>query len=389
MRIWKEAQEEKRQLPYAEFLHRIPGIKTADIVLLRDVFGDYVEIHRAKTEEIQNVIGDKKGKSIAEAKQFGCIGENYEKMEREGIRFICMQSPEYPKRLREIPDPPFGLYVLGKLPEDEGKSVAIVGARNCSPYGAHMAAELGRELAGYGVQVVSGMAKGIDGISQQAALNAGGISFGVLGSGVDVCYPPSNKGLYRQLAQQGGVLSEYPVGSQPRPERFPQRNRIISGLSDIVIVVEAKQKSGTLITVDMALEQGREIYCVPGRNTDKLSEGCNKLIAQGAGIYLSMEDFLERTGILFGKIPEKEKDKAGKELDSTERLMKVQLGEKEYALWKLLDYEPVSIEQLYIQLVSVKGMGQISMQEMMGMLTNLVLLDRAENVGGCHYAKKG
>lgn len=389
MRIWKEAQEEKRQLPYAEFLHRIPGIKTADIVLLLDAFGDCADIHRAKTEEIQKVIGDKKGKSIAEAKQFGRIGENYEKMEREGIRFICMQSPEYPKRLREIPDPPFGLYILGKLPEDEGKSVAIVGARNCSPYGAHMAAELGRELAGYGVQVVSGMAKGIDGISQQAALNAGGISFGVLGSGVDVCYPPSNKGLYRQLVQQGGVLSEYPVGSQPRPERFPQRNRIISGLSDIVIVVEAKQKSGTLITVDMALEQGREIYCVPGRNTDKLSEGCNKLIAQGAGIYLSMEDFLERTGILFGKIPEKEKDKAGKELDGTERLMKAQLGEKEYALWKLLDYEPVSIEQLYIQLVSVKGMGQISMQEMMGMLTNLVLLDRAENVGGCHYAKKG
>lgn len=389
MLIWKAAEEEKRQLPYAEFLHRIPGIKTADIEHLLGVFGDYGEIYRAKTEEIQNVIGDKKAKAMEETKQCGGIGETFEKMDRQGIRFVCMQSPEYPKRLREIPDPPFGIYVLGKLPEDEGKSVAIVGARNCSPYGAHMAAELGRELAGYGVQVVSGMAKGIDGISQQAALNAGGESFGVLGSGVDICYPSSNKGLYRQLAQQGGVLSEYPVGSLPRPERFPQRNRIISGLSDVVIVVEAKQKSGTLITVDMALEQGREIYCVPGRNTDKLSEGCNKLIAQGAGIYLSMEDFLERTGILFGKAAERESGKEGKGIDGEECLIKVQLGEKEYVLWKLLDYEPVSIEQLYIQLVSVKGMGQISMQEMMGMLTNLVLLDRAENVGGCHYAKKG
>jgi len=389
MKMWEGEKEGKLLLPYAEILHSTPGIKTADIELLLDYFGDCGEIYRAKQEELQKIIGDKKTKSVVETRQSVDLGETIEKMERDGIHFVCMQSPEYPKRLREIPDPPFGLYILGGLPEDTTKSVAIVGARNCSPYGAHMAAELGREMAGYGVQVISGMAKGIDGISQQAALNAGGRSFGVLGSGVDVCYPASNRGLYRHLAGQGGVLSEYPMGSLPRPERFPQRNRIISGLSDVVIVVEAKQKSGTLITVDMALEQGREIYCVPGRITDKLSEGCNRLIGQGAGIYLSTEDFFERTGILMGKFTEKEKGKGRMRNNCEESLIKEQLDEKEYALWKLLDYEPVSMEQLYIQLVSVKGMGQVSMQEMMGMLTKLVLLDRAENVGGCHYAKKG
>lgn len=137
----------------------------------------------------------------------------------------------------------------------------------------------------------------------------------------------------------------------------------------------------------MALEQGREIYCVPGRVTDKLSEGCNKLIGQGAGIFLSVEDFFSKSGILELQNGSGETGKTAP--DVADVLAKRQLGEREYVLWKLLDYEPVSIEQLYIQMVSKKGMGEITMQEMMGMLTNLVLLDRAENIGGCYYAKKG
>ena len=144
-----------------------------------------------------------------------------------------------------------------------------------------------------GIQVISGMARGIDGISQQAALSAGGTSYGVLGCGVDICYPAQNRRLYEELLEKGGLLSTYTPGTKPLPQYFPPRNRIVSGLSDALIVIEARQKSGTLITVDMALEQGRDVYVVPGRITDRLSDGCNHLLTQGAGVFLSPESFAE------------------------------------------------------------------------------------------------
>lgn len=201
--------------------------------------------------------------------------------------------PEYPQRLREIPGAPGCLYVVGELPREDVPCVAVVGARECSEYGRGVAAWLGRELGNAGVQVVSGMARGIDGICQTAVLQAGGISFAVLGCGVDVCYPRQNQELYESLCARGGVLSEYEPGTPPRAQNFPPRNRIVSGLADAVVVVEAREKSGTLITVDMALEQGREVYVVPGRITDGLSTGCNRLMKAGAGILLDVEEFMD------------------------------------------------------------------------------------------------
>lgn len=382
MEVWNTEEEQERQLPFACFLHRIPFLNKQDRLRLLTAFESCEKICRAEKREIQKVLGEKKAEKFLSCKTEENIWIFYEEMKRKGIKFVCRQSPDFPERLRDIPDAPFGIYVLGQLPGQQEKSVALIGARNCSGYGAHMAAELGKELARAGVQVISGMAKGIDGISQQSALNAGGKSFAVLGSGVDVCYPASNRTLYSRLKEAGGILSEYPPGTVPRPERFPPRNRIISGLADTVIVVEAREKSGTLITVDMALEQGREIYCLPGRTTDKLSEGCNRLIAQGAGIFVSVEDFLERSGM--GK-----SGTAKEGEDEKEQSLKRQLGEKGYALWKLLDYDMVSLEQLYIQLTAEKGMGQISRGEMTELLTGLLILGKAENVSGCYYRKKG
>lgn len=382
MEVWNTEEEQERQLPFACFLHRIPFLNKQDRLRLLTTFESCEKICRAEKREIQKVLGEKKTEKFLSCKTEEKIWIFYEEMKRKGIKFVCRQSPDFPERLRDIPDAPFGIYVLGQLPGQQERSVALIGARNCSGYGAHMAAELGKELARAGVQVISGMAKGIDGISQQSALNAGGKSFAVLGSGVDVCYPASNRTLYSRLKEAGGILSEYPPGTVPRPERFPPRNRIISGLADTVIVVEAREKSGTLITVDMALEQGREIYCLPGRTTDKLSEGCNRLIAQGAGIFVSVEDFLERSGMgKSGTAKEGEEEK--------EQSLKRQLGEKGYALWKLLDYDMVSLEQLYIQLTAEKGMGQISRGEMTELLTGLLILGKAENVSGCYYRKKG
>lgn len=215
------------------------------------------------------------------------------------IRKITRGMAEYPARLREIPDPPACLYVKGRLPENDRPSVAVIGARDCSAYGRSVAMQLGAGLGAAGVQVVSGMARGIDGISQEAALDAGGTSFGVLGCGADICYPAQNRGLYEKLCAEGGVLSEYEPGTPPRAWHFPPRNRIVSGLADAVVVVEARAGSGTLITVDMALEQGREVYAVPGRVTDGLSVGCNRLIRLGAGLLPDMEEFLEELWAVF------------------------------------------------------------------------------------------
>ena len=160
-------------------------------------------------------------------------------------------------------------------------------------YGREQARRFGRRIGARGISVISGMARGIDGIAQKAALDAGGRSYAVLGCGVDICYPEENRELYERLQQQGGVLSEYPPGMQPIAKLFPPRNRIISGLSDLVLVIEARKRSGTLITVDMALEQGREVYALPGRVSDSLSDGCNRLIRQGAGPATCPQDILE------------------------------------------------------------------------------------------------
>lgn len=218
-----------------------------------------------------------------------------------GIHMVERGERDYPARLLEIPDPPERLYVLGRLPEEKVPSVAIIGARECSEYGSYVAARLGECMGRNGIQVISGMARGIDGIGQTAALDVGGSSFAVLGSGVDVCYPARNRRLYERLRERGGVLSEYPPGTPALSRNFPPRNRIVSGLADAVVVVEAREKSGTLITVDMALEQGKEVYAVPGRVTDALSSGCNRLVKLGAAMLLDPEELAEELRGICGR----------------------------------------------------------------------------------------
>ena len=216
-----------------------------------------------------------------------------EELAQAGISFVSALGEGFPDKLREIPDPPFGIYYKGKMPGEKEPAAAIIGARLASGYGREQARRFGRQISARGIAVISGMARGIDGIAQKAALDAGGKSYAVLGCGVDICYPEENRELYERLQQQGGVLSEYPPGMQPIAKLFPPRNRIISGLSDLVLVIEARKRSGTLITVDMALEQGREVYALPGRVSDALSDGCNRLIRQGAGPATCPQDILE------------------------------------------------------------------------------------------------
>ena len=278
---------------YAYFICSIPMIGGVRAGQLLSRFGDPQGVYEAGTAGWREILSDSVVEYMDRQKKSGNLEEEYHSLGEKQIGLVLQEEEGFPRKLLEIPDPPYGLFYKGKLPEQKQPSVAVIGARECSEYGRFVAEELGRYLGSQGIQVISGMARGIDGISQQAALLAGGTSYGVLGCGVDICYPRQNRKLYEELIQKGGLLSTYAPGTKALPAYFPPRNRIVSGLADALIVIEARQKSGTLITVDMALEQGKDVYVVPGRITDRLSDGCNRLLTQGAGVFLSPESFTE------------------------------------------------------------------------------------------------
>lgn len=335
------------QQPFACWLHRAGG--TGGRVWkekLLEACATPKEVYCAGRERLEKLVGRERAELLVQAQ-----GEDvyaYEEGLREkGISFYPFYHPAYPLRLRQIPDRPFGVYVKGSVREDCG-SVAIIGARDCSAYGSYVAREFGRALSEKGNRVVSGMARGIDGIAQAAALEAGGSTCAVLGCGVDVCYPASNRTLYESICERGGVLSEYPPGTKPHAALFPARNRIISGLADLVLVVEARQKSGTLITVDMALEQGKEVFVIPGRITDRLSDGCNGLLMQGASVALSPDQLLEQLGTRIGEQQGVRPPGTGR--SCTAGKVYEELTEQERSLLSLVDLYPVSVDQLRMEM---------------------------------------
>ncbi len=280
----------EREKVYACWLDSISFLASASKYKLLKAAKTIENIYHMPESDIAFLIGAKGSERIRQAKKTQSIDAVYETLKKRKINYTFCCEDDFPTKLRKIPDPPFGIFYRGGLPDAAVPAVAVIGARKCSEYGYCMAKRLAGNLGKRGVNIISGMALGIDGISQRAALDAGARSYAVLGCGVDVVYPKSNQPLYEKLVECGGVLSEYPLGTEPKPMLFPPRNRIISALSDVVLVVEAREKSGTLITVDMALEQGREVYVVPGRCTDNLSAGCNLLLRQGASVALCAED---------------------------------------------------------------------------------------------------
>ncbi|MBR4760037.1 MAG: DNA-processing protein DprA [Lachnospiraceae bacterium] len=251
-------------------------------------------------------------------------------------------------------------------------TVAVIGSRICSEYGRMVAGRIGKLCAQMGIELISGMAVGIDGIAQRAALEAGGRVTAVLGSGVDVCYPKENRELYETLLQKGRIISEYIPGTEPVAGNFPMRNRIISGLADAVIVVEAKERSGTMITVDMALEQGRQVYIIPGRLTDPLSAGCNRLISQGAEIIWNLGETLDmiRGSVLckqnenigegeLCKLKEEENSKSNESLS----IAPPGLSYKQKTIWEALDFEPRTCQEVYERLMERSDIPYSAMQQ--------------------------
>ena len=258
-------------------------------------------------------------------------------MEQRDRAWICKREDrQYPKKLQYYDSMPEVLYIRGELPEPDKPVVAIVGARACSRYGEHQAYRFGRILGENGVQVISGLARGVDGMAHRGALDAGGKTFAVMGCGGDICYPPEHRELYERMKEgDGGILSEFPDGTPPYGRNFPRRNRIISGLADLVLVIEARTRSGSLITAGYALEQGKTVYALPGRVGDALSEGCNQLIADGAGIACSPEMLLEEIGI-----------RAERKVNFRQN-SKIRLASQEEMVYSCLDFQPKNIEDIY------------------------------------------
>ena len=251
-----------------------------------------------------------------------------------GIRYIRKGDAEFPEKMLELHDCPKGIYVKGTLPDPAKKTVAIVGARMCSAYGRATASYFARELAANDVQIISGLALGIDSAAHNGALLSDGATFGVLAGGVDVCYPRTNIELYTKMCGKGGVISEETCGCPPIGRLFPKRNRIISVLSDIVLIVEARKRSGSLITADFAMEQGRDIFAIPGRLEDELSKGCNELICQGAGLAISPESLLEILG------------KNNKKSDNSKKYVQNVLASEENMVYSCLSLHPQGLEEL-------------------------------------------
>ena len=285
-------------------LNMVDGVGPIRVRALRDRFGEAQAILGASKAELMQVegVGEEVARSIAGWREKVDLDAELQRIEKSGVRVVCRDDAEYPKNLREIYDPPLVLYVKGTLTERDALAIAVVGSRRTTLYGQEMARKLAFQLARVGVTVVSGLARGIDTSAHNGALQAKGRTVGVIGCGIDIVYPAENKKLADEIVEKGGaVVTEFPFGVQPDRQNFPMRNRIISGWSLGVVVVEANLKSGALITANQAGEQGRQVFAVPGRADSILSKGANKLIKDGAKLTEDMEDILSEFEYLLPK----------------------------------------------------------------------------------------
>ncbi len=327
--------QKKDELKYDFWLASLMNINSSKRIQIREMCGSAQAVYELREETLKNMylFTDTELQYLLESRKKD-LNRAWEDFMKKNIQMFPCNSKQYPERLKQIMQPPYAIFCKGIMP-DARKSVGIVGARMCSEYGRSIATKLGKMLAEKDVQVISGMALGIDSASHAGALQGNGSTFAVLGCGCDVCYPKNARNLYENICiSGGGILSEYPPGTEPLPYRFPERNRIISAFSDCLVVVEAKKKSGSLITADAALEQGKDVFAVPGRFGDMLSEGCNALIGQGAGIIYDLDVFLQNLGYL----PEKK--------TNLTKIKNISLDKNEQLVYGCLDLHPKYINYI-------------------------------------------
>jgi DNA processing protein len=288
----------EQDLGYWIGFNKVSGIGAARLRALLDYFGDLRAAWQAPAHDLQQAGLDRRSvTNLLQARQELDLDREVRQVERLGAYVLTWNSPDYPPNLRQVYNPPPILYVRGRIETRDEWAVAIVGTRRASVYGKEAARMLSADMARAGVTVVSGMARGIDTVAHRSCLEAGGRTIAVLGCGIDIVYPQENARLAQEIAEHGAVVSEYALGTQPDASNFPPRNRIISGLSLGTVVVEAGLGSGALITADFAVEQGRDVFAVPGNIFARGSNGTNQLIQQGAKLVMNAAQVLEELNL--------------------------------------------------------------------------------------------
>jgi DNA processing protein len=336
----------------------VKGIGAVRFQSLLDRFGDAESAWNATTEELSQAgLSEKIIERFCDLKSTLDLEKYWDFIQNQGIRVLTWKDAEYPSHLKEIEQPPPVLYVRGDITLEDNWAVAIVGTRQVTAYGRQVTEELASALVHNGVTVISGLARGVDAVAHNAALKAGGRTFAVLGSGVDKIYPPEHRQMAEKILAQGALISDYAPGTPPESTNFPPRNRIISGLSMAVVVVEAGETSGALITADFAVEQGREVFAVPGNILAPQSKGCNRLIANGARPMLKAEDVLEALDL-------------SRNIERREVRKAVPSDATEAALLELLNLEPLHVDDIRAQsgLPIEKITSALTMMELKGMV---------------------
>ncbi len=344
----------------------IPEIGSRRGKSLLEKFKTPKAISEASLDDIAEVenIGLGVAKKIVEGRKNVDLGRQIKLIEKNNITLIPLDSDFYPTNLKAIFDPPLVLFVKGKILPQDYFSIAIVGTRMSSFYGRTMSEKLSRQLSEKGFTIVSGGARGIDTFSHQAALKAKGRTFAVLGCGLDITYPPENEKLFEEIAKKGALISEFPLSTRPDKQNFPMRNRIISGLSLGVVVIEAPLKSGALITVTHAAEQGREVFSVPGKADSFVSKGTNQLLRDGAKLVESADDIIEELEpILKSKIGEF-KASQPESIEEKQVVVEPQLSDEESKLYNLLSLGPLELDDIIVK-------SQLPVSAAVAMLTTL------------------
>lgn len=365
-------EDMKKEKEYLYMLSHVVGLGAVSIRRLKDFFGSFQSVWQCKETELvkSGILTTKRMDAFFECrKREDELKRGYERLEKQNIRYIAYFESDFPERLTPYKDCPIGLFVKGNLPENHIPTVAIVGARNCTEYGKQVSEYLAYELAKHGIQILSGLAVGVDRAAHEGCLRAKGTTFAIMGCGVNVCYPRENYPVFMKVEESGGIISEFVPGTTPAAMNFPMRNRIISGLSDAVIIVEAKEKSGSLITGDFALEQGKEVFALPGRINDPLSAGCNRLLQMGAAICLGPNDILEFFGMNTEE-PLWENKNSEKSLAKRENLV-----------YSFIDSRPKTMEEIVT-------FCQIPVSEVLESLMTLELSGLIQNCGNQNYCRK-
>ena len=348
-------------------LSRIPRLGTVRFRLLERSFGSLEDAWTASIVELKAAgIDDRTARGIVSRRAELSPDGEMEKLDRAGVKAISWHHPMYPPRLKEISDPPPVLYLRGEiLPEDE-RSVAVVGTRKATAYGREAATTLAQDLARNGVTVVSGLARGIDSIAHRAALDSGARTIAVFGCGLDVVYPSEHTKLAYEIEKSGALVSEHPLGTRPKAQHFPMRNRLISGMTLGTLVVEAGRLSGAMVTVRHALDQNREVFCVPGSIFSPASQGTNALIQEGAKLVLSYKDILEELNLTV----------VSHQIEM--RGMIEPQDDNERVVLDHVSHEPIHIDEIRrrAQLPITVVSGTLAMMELKGLIVQ---------VGGMHY----